>query len=85
MLNPEKKPKTSRTRGQFIDELYAGTGRPCRLETIDGSVRNGRLSGLRTRVIKYNGFDQEIVEEVELNRDPSDTIPLSRIAILNID
>jgi hypothetical protein len=86
MSNPEKIQKSaSRSKGQFVDELFAATGRPCRVETIEGGVRTGRLSGLRVRTLKYNGFDQEIVEEIELNRDPSDTIPLSRIAILNID
>lgn len=86
MPNPEKSPKpVSRTKGQYIDELFKATGRPVRVETIEGVVRHGRLTGLRTRIFEYNGFKQEIVEEIELNRDPSDTISLSRIAILNID
>lgn len=86
MPSPEKSQKPEvRNKGQYVDELFQATGRPCRVETIEGAVRSGRLSGLRTRHFNYNGFDQEIVEEIELNKDPSDTIPLSRIAKLNID
>ena len=77
-----KKVKT--IMGAWIDELVRSTGQHIRLETRDGVVREGRLSGLRSRTIKWNGKGVEILEEVELNGDPYDVVPLNRIATFDL-
>jgi hypothetical protein len=78
---PRVQPKTMVT-GKWIDELVATTGQYVRLETSDGVIREGRLSGLRTRELTWNGAKVLIPTEVELNGDPNDTIPMDRIAHL---
>ncbi len=56
-----------------------------RLETAQGVDRSGKLSGLRTRPIKFNGETVDIPIELELNGDPTDTVPLHLISKLSID
>ena len=82
----EKSPKKSeKSRGLWIDDLYRAAGRMVRLETTDGVHRSGRMSGLRSREIQYNGTLTEFVVEIELNGDPSDTVPLGSLVRLDID
>lgn len=75
----------AKSRGIWIDQLYAAAGRMVRLETTDGVQRSGRMSGLRSREIRYNGTVTEFVTEIELNGDPSDTVPLGSLVQLDID
>ena len=71
-------------RGAWIDELVNSTGQYVRLETRDGVVREGRLSGLGSRTLMWNGKPVEILEEVELNGDPFDKIALDSIATFEL-
>lgn len=78
-----KKSKTT-VSGEWIDEIVAATGQYIRLETTDGIRRQGRLSGLRTRELKWEGRKVLIPTEVELNGDPNDSVPLDRIATMEL-
>jgi len=72
--------------GQWIDTIVDAVGKKyVRLETAQGVDRSGKLSGVRTRVIKFNGEDVDIPIELELNGDPTDTVPLNLITKLSID
>lgn len=77
--------KATESRGAWIDQLYRAVGRMVRLETRDGVQRSGRMSGLRAQEIAYNGVKTEFVTEIEMNGDPSDTVPLSSLVQLDID
>ncbi len=76
--------KTKRVSGEWIDQMVAATGQYIRLETSDGIRREGRLSGLRTRELKWEGEAVLIPTEVELNGDPNDCVPLDRISIMEL-
>lgn len=71
-------------KGKWIDELVGSTGQYIQLETHDGMIREGRLSGLQSRSIKWNGSDVEILTALELNGDPYDQIPLDRVLSLEL-
>ncbi|MGW8177314.1 MAG: hypothetical protein ACWGQW_00735 [bacterium] len=71
-------------KGKWIDELVHNVGQFIRLETSDGIDREGRLSGLKSRSIKWNGEEVEIITELELNGDPYDSVPLDRISELEL-
>lgn len=71
-------------KGKWIDELVHTIGQYVRLETGDGIVREGRLSGLGSRQLRWNGEPVEILTELELNGDPADRIPLQRIIDLEV-
>ncbi len=52
--------------------------------TTDGIERGGRITGFQLRSFIYNGDTVDIPVEIELNGDPSDRIPLDRIAQLDV-
>lgn len=74
--------KKTTVSGEWIDEIVAATGQYIQLETSDGIRREGRLSGLRTRKLRWEGRDVLIPTELELNGDPNDSVPLDRISDL---
>lgn len=74
-----------RNQGAWIDALYAAVGKNVHLETSDGVIREGRMSGIRTKDITFNGKPQSVVTELELNGDPTDTIPLGILSHITID
>ncbi len=81
MASAKRKPA-----GQWIDNLVEAVGsKYVRLETTEGVNRAGKLSGIRTRSILFNGTPCDIPIELELNGDPTDTVPIHRIAKLSID
>jgi hypothetical protein len=80
MASSKKRPK-----GQWIDDLWNAAGEQfVRVETAGGTERSGKLSGIRTRTIKFNGEDQEIPIELELNGDPTDTVPLNVLVKIDL-
>jgi hypothetical protein len=81
---PPNKKTMKMVTGRWIDEIVAATGQYIRLETSDGIRREGRLSGLRTRALKWEGEQVLIPTEVEINGDPSDTVPLDRISSIEL-
>lgn len=68
----------------WLNELGDSTGDFIRLETSDGIVREGKITGLRTRAIQFNNEQELMPTEVELNGDPNDTVALDRIIRLDI-
>lgn len=80
-MPPPKKSKPQPISGKWIDEMVDLTGHYIRLETGDGIVREGRLSGLRTRELQFGDQKVLIPTELEINGDPNDTIPLDRITV----
>lgn len=71
------------TPGWMLDQVYNHVGEFVSLETKEGITREGRLSGLRMTKIKFNGEEVDVIDELELNGDPYDTIKLDRVASLN--
>jgi len=71
-------------KGAWIDNLVDNVGQYVTIETSDGMTREGRLSGLKSRTLNYNREEVEIITELELNGDPYDSVPIDRIAILNV-
>ncbi len=70
--------------GKWIDELAEATGKFVRLETTSGTVREGRLTALRTKLVKMNGVDRDIVNELELNGDPADVVAFVELSSIDI-
>lgn len=81
MANGTKK----KSMGAWVDTIWNATGKFIRMETTDGVNRAGKLSGFRTKVVKFNGEEQHVITELELNGDPSDCVPLSVLDKLSID
>lgn len=73
-----------RPYGQWIDDLHLAVGDFIRIETSEGINRGGKLSGIRNRKIEFNGLEQSIPVELELNGDPTDTVPISRLVKISI-
>lgn len=72
--------------GQWIEKLVEAVGEKyVRLETSEGVNRSGKLSGVRTRSITFNGEPCDIPTELELNGDPTDTVPIHRLSKISID
>lgn len=70
---------------KWIDALVEGVGRHFWLETSDGVEREGRITGFRVRTIVVNGDVVDFPIEIEINGDSMDTIPLNRVAKLNVE
>jgi hypothetical protein len=64
--------------------LLEATGRTINLETHDGSVREGRLTGFDCRKMIINGRPVDLPITLELNSDSTDHIELAMIAKLDI-
>lgn len=78
------KTKTA-AKGKWIDDIHASMGKFFTLETTDGIRREGRITGIRARNYKFNGGDVELPTEIELNGDPTDTVPMDRIATIHVN
>jgi fatty acid-binding protein DegV len=75
--------KSEMPTGQWIDQIVRSTGQYVRVETLDGVIREGRLSSLRTRELTMFGAKVLLPTDLELNGDPMDTIALDRVDKLN--
>ncbi len=76
----------SRRPGQWVDELVAAVG--CgyvRIETKDGSRREGKITAIQTRTLIVNGHPEEIPTDIELNGDPIDSIAIDWIQKMELD
>jgi hypothetical protein len=85
MLYGKQENTMAHNHGAWIDALFQAVGKNVHLETSDGIIREGRMSGLRTKDIKFNRKVQSVVTELELNGDPSDCVPLSVLSVIEID
>lgn len=71
--------------GKWIDVLANSVGKFVHLETRDGLARSGRLTGYRTTDIKLNGEEVPIIIELELNGDPTDSLPITQLSSIEVD
>jgi translation initiation factor IF-1 len=69
---------------KWIDRMIGSLGKHFDLETSDGVVRSGKITGFTYRTMKLNGDVVEFPAEIEVNGDPNDRIPLDRIDRLTI-
>lgn len=76
---------SKRKKGQWIDDIHNSLNKFFRLETTDGIRREGRVTGVRCRVYTFNGHAVELPLEIELNGDPTDTVPMDRVKSIQID
>ena len=81
----KKKQEVKMHLGKWIDSLYTNIGCYLDLETTDGVKREGKLTSISFRQFTLNKKLVNIPDEIEINGDPSDKIPISRIMNLNID
>jgi len=70
--------------GDWVDVLMASVDKYIAMETTDGCQREGKISGFRYREFKFNGKIVLVPDEIELNYDKNDRIPLIRIAFMDI-
>jgi hypothetical protein len=71
--------------GNWIDKLVESVGEFMSLETTDGILREGRISGFTYRSFILNGDEVQLPIEIEVNGDPSDRIPIDRIAKIDLE
>lgn len=71
--------------GNWIDRLVDSVGEFMSLETTDGLMREGRISGFTYRSLLLDGEEVQLPIEIEVNGDPSDRIPIDRIAKINLE
>ncbi len=70
--------------GKWIDEMVGSIEKYVNLETLDGTYRDGKVTGFTFREFEFNGEKVGIPQEIELNGDPTDRIPIDRIRSLVI-
>lgn len=75
---------TNKNPGWWMDKVHESVGKFINLETIDGVLREGRLTGLRLNQLKVNGEQVDRIVELEFNGDPTDCVEMYRIARMDI-
>ena len=75
----------SRAVANAMVELLESVGKTIRLETHDGCNREGRVTSFGARRLVLNGVAVDLPMEMELNSDPTDSIPIQSIAKIDID
>jgi len=68
----------------WLNDIANGVGKYVNLETSDGVVRGGKLTAIHMREIRYNNRKQNVITDIELNGDPSDTIPLMTVIAIEL-
>ena len=76
--------KTKPKHGRWIDKLASANGKFVTLETSEGGVRSGRLTGLKSRTVTFNGDEESVPTEIELNGDPMDSVPFDRLVRVDV-
>lgn len=78
--------KKKKTRpGQWIDDVVGAIGRHVHLETGDGGLREGRLTGIAWHEMEINGEAREYPKRFELNGDPTDFVDFDAVTRMTID
>lgn len=55
-------------------DLSEMVGAFCKIETTDGSIREGKITGVNSHPVQIDGEVYDLPKCVELNGDTSDTI-----------
>jgi len=71
--------------GNWIDALTTQVDKFITLETTDGVVRQGRMTGFGTQRIILDGSVIEVLVGIQLNGDLSDEVPINRLAKITIE
>ena len=75
---------TVKNPGWWMDQIHKSVGKYVNLETVDGVIRGGRLSGLRLDKVTFNGQEADAIRELELNGDPTDCVEMYRIKRIDL-
>lgn len=70
--------------GKFYDLLVKSVNENIELETYDGLIRRGKMTGLTSRILDFNDDEVELPIEIEFNGDSSDRIPLAVVKKLEL-
>jgi len=76
--------KMTTINGDWIEEMVHTVGQYIRFETLDGGLREGQLTKINCKNLKWNGRDVLIPTELELNDDPQDSTPLHRLSWIHV-
>ena len=77
--------KTSSNRfGWWLDYMVDSVGKNIHIETYDGVLRQGRISGFQFRKFTVNDHEVDFPTDLELNGDPNDRVSLERVKKYNI-
>lgn len=79
------KKRTKKTHGEWIDDIFNAVGHYIHMETMDGIVREGRLSGIRMREIYVNGEMVDYPDGLELNGDCNEYVEIVLLRRITID
>lgn len=69
---------------KFFDALEKAINKYVEFETNIGAIRGGKITGFTHTRIKFNKTYVDIVEEIELNGDPSDRISVRELVRLEL-
>ena len=75
---------SSKATADLIGQLLTSVGHYVHLETVDGMRREGKVTAFTTRRMDFNGRPLDWPDELELNADPQDHIPLARVLRLTV-
>ncbi len=81
-MTPKKTSEAS--SGKWVDDLVGLIGQYVKIETLDGCLREGRLSGLGWALFHVNGGEVRRPTDFELNGDPNDKITLERVKKISL-
>jgi hypothetical protein len=65
-------------------DLSGLVGEFCHIETNEGSIRDGRISGFQEKPFKINNTQYRLPLALELNGDKEDLIEFSQIKVLRL-
>ena len=68
-----------------MQTVQDNVGRFVRVETRTGVQRSGRLTNIYAGKLQLNGVEVSIVQEIELNSDRGDTIPIASLVRIDFD
>lgn len=70
--------------GKWIEKISSSVGKHFELMTTDGVSRSGKITKVVCDVFIFNDKEVKMPVEIEINGDPMDKVPLSRLTKLNI-
>lgn len=70
--------------GKFFDALEKAINKYAEFETSIGTIRGGKITGFTHMRIKFNKSYVDIIDEIELNGDPSDRISVKELVRLEL-
>lgn len=79
------KTKTSIKSGvNLVSQLANCVGRNVWFETIDGIIREGKITDLKTKELIFNNNKASLVTDLIINNDSSDVVHINHLAKIEI-